>query len=629
MIQMFLTAAPQSEMQLRRFAKSRAAVQDALGELMALANELGAVRMHDQLREASRQLADDVFRVVVMGEFSNGKSTLINALLGAKVLPSSSLPTTTVLTVIRNGEEPDYSLLFKDGAIQQMSRNEFDELVAPREPDEDDPSDLERYRKQLRTVAQVDLASVTYPNPLCAEGVVIVDTPGTNDLDAVRERITYEFVPQADAAIVVLSARQPLSAKEMEFLTARIMKADVGRLFFVVNFKDFLKSERDQAKQLRYISEHLNRVVPGARIFLVCSRDALIQRAGLVVKHQPLPMEETGIPSFERELGQFLESARSAVKLERPILIGMRIGSDLAAGPLATRRSAIGLSAEQLKQKIAATEPDLVRARNEQREVLDGLKAQLDEEGERIRSELKRGLDSVINIGVSAARDYQGDLTPAKICEAVERAVGRRHTDELDKAKKRQRETLAEHCARAEKRMKAAWDKVQVKFQANFDVPLTATSLSLPQVTSDDDIAKFSLGGGAGAVALVALAGLAFPVAIIAGIAAFFGLGAHQEAQRRKKLLDEVVPQIRARLSEGVEPTVAAFADSWNRSASGVCQTFDDAFTARVESISTELRRLANEHFTERRKATEAEEYCDGVGKRLELATQSLRSCRW
>jgi hypothetical protein len=544
-------------------------------------------------------------------------------------LPSSASPTTTVLSLIEHGDEPRYFLKLRDNHQKELTKEEFRELVAPPEADPSDLTDVARFNEKVSELSEVNLALIQYPTHLCSEGVQIVDTPGTNDLDAVRERITYEFVPKADAVVFVLSGRQILSSKEMDFLRGRILKADIGRLFFAINFKDFLDSPEKQSKILNYAEKHLREVVDSPRIFLVCARDALIHRAGMKSMGTPLTLEESGVPLLEEALSEFLESSRSATKLERPILVGTRLAVDLIEGPLNLRRSAIGLGVNEIRAKIASIEPELDKARNEHREVLEGLRAQFEAEGERIHSELKRGLESVVSLGVTTAGEYQGELTPEKIAEAVEKIVGVKHTEQVERAKNRQRDAIKEHCKRAEKRMQAAWSHVTVKVDSEFKGTISGQALSLPTVASDDEIAQISVGGGIGTLALVALAHIAFPIAIIAGVAALFGLGGHLEAQRRKKILDEVVPQIRERLAEGVPPTLEAFASEWRRSSALACKSFDQAYTARIDSIQSQLRLLSDNKMGEERRAGAEREECDTIQAEIERSANTLRGCRW
>ena len=66
---------------------------------------LGLSLQHDLLMKQAQDIHDGIFRVVVMGAFTTGKSTLINALVGKRILPESALPSTAILTFIQYGED--------------------------------------------------------------------------------------------------------------------------------------------------------------------------------------------------------------------------------------------------------------------------------------------------------------------------------------------------------------------------------------------------------------------------------------------------------------------------------------------------------------------------------------------
>ena len=77
---------------------------------------LGDRNVLDSLNETSQQLGDDMLRVLVMGKFSSGKSTFLNAMMGQKLLPAQPTPTTAVIGEICYGEKPEAILYPKDRA---------------------------------------------------------------------------------------------------------------------------------------------------------------------------------------------------------------------------------------------------------------------------------------------------------------------------------------------------------------------------------------------------------------------------------------------------------------------------------------------------------------------------------
>ena len=149
--------------------------KEALAEIRLALSGLDVPREElDTLQQATLQL-DELFLLVVVGEFNAGKSALINALLGAKVLAEGVTPTTSRVTLVKWGE--------------QTAENVIDQ----------------------------SFALYTHPLALLQE-INIVDTPGTNAVIRRHERLTDDFVPRSDLVLFVTSADRPMSESERQFL---------------------------------------------------------------------------------------------------------------------------------------------------------------------------------------------------------------------------------------------------------------------------------------------------------------------------------------------------------------------------------------------------------------------------
>ena len=146
-----------------------------LNDLRASLIQFGATpEDHETLADSIRQL-DELFLMVVVGEFNSGKSAFINALLGQKILKEGVTPTTTQINVLQFGET------------------------------------------QERRVENENLHILTAPVELLAE-LNIVDTPGTNAIIRQHEAITQQFVPRSDLVLFVTSADRPFTESERAFL---------------------------------------------------------------------------------------------------------------------------------------------------------------------------------------------------------------------------------------------------------------------------------------------------------------------------------------------------------------------------------------------------------------------------
>lgn len=180
-------------------------------------------------------------------------------------------------------------------------------------------------------INNVSYLNIGYPIPLIKNGIVLIDSPGTNDISQERLRITNEYIPRSDAAIFLLNASQIFKASERAFLQ-RILDADIKKVFFVINFKDKINSKEEMEDLERQVRDHLPKDLVSPKIFLVSALHALLHYKssdGEEVKtvskraqrrqQRKLPLEETGMIEFEQQLLEFLMKESGTEKLRRPV----------------------------------------------------------------------------------------------------------------------------------------------------------------------------------------------------------------------------------------------------------------------------------------------------------------------
>jgi hypothetical protein len=160
-----------------------------------------------RLGHARRRLDADGVRVLVVGEFKQGKSQLINAIVNAPVCPVDDDIATTVPTVVRHAEEPEVTLVREaDGGTQRRSAP-IDRL-ADFASDSGNPGN----REGLSHV------EVGIPRSVLATGLTLVDTPGVGGLGSMHGAATMTALPTADAVLLVSDAAGEYTASELEFL---------------------------------------------------------------------------------------------------------------------------------------------------------------------------------------------------------------------------------------------------------------------------------------------------------------------------------------------------------------------------------------------------------------------------
>ncbi len=192
---------------------------DSVEALEAALRTIAPYRRSDleaRLRRSAGRLRTDRLRVLVVGEFKQGKSLLVNGLVRAPVCPVFDDVATSVPTVVRYAPEPVAALVrvleqAEDGdpAGAKLERVELPiEELGRHIAETGNPGNGERWRN----------ADIGLPRALLAHGLEIVDTPGVGGLNSVHGAATMAELPAADAVLFVSDASQEYTAPELEFL---------------------------------------------------------------------------------------------------------------------------------------------------------------------------------------------------------------------------------------------------------------------------------------------------------------------------------------------------------------------------------------------------------------------------
>jgi small GTP-binding protein len=293
------------------------------------------------LQKAILQL-DELFLIVVTGEFNAGKSALINALLGQKVLAEGATPTTSRVTLIKWGEQTAEQVVDENYAIY------------------------------------------TYPLPLLKE-LNIVDTPGTNAIIRHHERLTNEFVPRSDLVLFITSADHPLTESERQFLE-RILTWG-KKVVFVLNKVDIFDDDSALQEVRDFILKHTAKIL-GDQPHLYPVSAKLAQRA----QSEPDPEQRARLRSTSRldDLEQFIsvtldDTARLQLKFNNPLGVAEHL-CDQAGQSLAAQGEALN----EDKQTATALETVITAY---DRELHDELPPRLAEVENILHRLEQRGLD--------------------------------------------------------------------------------------------------------------------------------------------------------------------------------------------------------------------------------------------
>jgi len=270
---------------------------------------------------AARVAEADVY-VVAVGEFKRGKSSLLNALIGDRILPVGVVPLTAVVTVLKRGK-PDAVGVYADGRRGAVDAARLADYVT----EEGNPGNR-------LGLSRVEVASPRFVLP---PGAMLIDTPGLRSVVDGGEDHTLDFLPQVDVALMVLSVDQPLSGDEHD-LAVRL-RDQGAEMVFVLNKTDYLSpAEKREAES--FVAERLRLSgFSGAALFAVSSKRAA-QDGGA-----------DGVPRLRAYLDALLERRYEAI---RRSLSDLRVGRLLDELEMshAVQREVAGSAEEKLARAL-------------------------------------------------------------------------------------------------------------------------------------------------------------------------------------------------------------------------------------------------------------------------------------
>jgi tRNA U34 5-carboxymethylaminomethyl modifying GTPase MnmE/TrmE len=383
------------------FKATKEMLAAALGRLADSCERHGRSNLLVRAHDLRGKLATEQFNLVVLGQFKRGKSTLINALLGADLLPTAVMPLTSIVTIIQYGPEPRAAVSFHDGRKLEVDVADIATFITePENP------------KNIKGVAQVE---VSFPSDFLLDGVRLVDTPGVGSVFASNTGTTYDYLPEADAAIFLLAADQPISQAELEFLQA--VRQYAARFFFVLNKIDYL-GERELMESMefsaRVIAESLGSEVV---IHPVSARTALLAR----LESDATRLEESRLPAFEQALSDFLLRDKGTTLLAA-IRSRLRALVSEALNSIELELSATRMPAEVLAERIEAFHKKAVEILQEQSDTEYLLRGEIGMLLAKVEADLRAFADAngeLLTRRISEAFERHKHLSPGKLIEAM------------------------------------------------------------------------------------------------------------------------------------------------------------------------------------------------------------------
>ncbi len=350
--------------------EAKAAVLSRYRALADIADAVGMTTLARDLRVSRLpKLENERFHVVVLGEFNHGKSTFVNALLGQDVLPTGITPTTAAINHVIYSPVPKARAILVSGEALDLTPSEIKEWVTVAGGRADEVSHVE----------------LGYPVEILKDNIVLVDTPGVNDLNEQRAEVTYGYVPRADAVLFLLDAGQALKDSEREFLSSHMLDGTRDRLIFVLGKMDLLNDD-EKAAVTAYVKEGVAKLAPGAAVYALSAKSWLVRRD-----------PESGMPALLDHLGLFLAGDRARILLDNAAADAARTAAYLEQN-LGVRLRAWDLTVEELEERVAHVRQQLDASKRS----LDELHVRIEADASAIKAHVGADLDAFAQAFVAA-----------------------------------------------------------------------------------------------------------------------------------------------------------------------------------------------------------------------------------
>ena len=340
----------------------------------------------DILNDVADKLDKGKFCLLVIGDFNRGKSTILNALFKQKLLPMGATATTAIPTFIKYGPQKEVIIHKKSGTTERLSLEEYRKHYTLNSKQVKDK--VKRlYKSVSGWLEPLDYAEFYFPLDALSGGVEFIDTAGLNHTE--EENIkTFSYIQNCHVILFVLSAAQPFTQKEQEYLQRFLNKkeevesleakaeiafqdsASAGSdqqvysrrpIFYLINKWENVEEE-DKSEVREGFAESFEKCldIPVERVKQLWNESIfdIYGKTALEKLTRGESFEHTGLDVFQNRLDSFLINERLMIEIEQAA-DSARVVSNQVIEKIDYRLSSLSESVNSLEEKIAKANPHI------------------------------------------------------------------------------------------------------------------------------------------------------------------------------------------------------------------------------------------------------------------------------
>lgn len=439
-------------------------MEEALTALLTISSKNCGIQA--RLLGLQKKFSAGQLHLAVLGQMKRGKSSLINALLNADVLPTGVLPVTAIITEIRYGETPDATIVYATGGLREQ--------VAL--------SSLADYISETRNPGnkkQVASVEITYPSHFLKDGIVLIDTPGIGSTHAHNTETTERYLQQVDAGILVLSVDPPVTEVESRFIND--IQHEIPKLFFILNKTD-IASPDELSEIVHFLEDELTRLrIHSPEIFPLSAKQDR--------NHSPRPSEDTtlsGLDAFAQRLQTFLSKEKRQVLVRSVAGDALEVARTLKFAASVSARAAT-MNTDELEKKrqvlhelLEQTSMEMgelqVLLRQRSADILAGVEHDLTAQAEASVSEVQKHLKLFQAQHPKATGRVFGSILEEFLMQEVETVFRRWKIQEDEKVQTQMSALSSRFVAQAN----GILDRLERAAGALFDVPIEHLKINCP-----------------------------------------------------------------------------------------------------------------------------------------------------